>query len=317
MSYAALVARLQKGGPVLLDGPMGSELVRRGIRWRKHGLLTDQQTVEQLHREYLAAGAHILRTNTFQLNPRVYRNVFRNARHMQHIGAPGLQDLAQRLARAAVELARRARAEAGLEHRVAIAGVLAPLEHCYRPDLSPPPATARAEHAEMARVLAEAGVDFLLLESMNTLGEAVAAVEAARATGLPVWASFVPGPEGELLSGEPLVEAARAVTQAGASAVLINCGPPELLTDCLRRLVRSVEVPVGAFALIGRFSPPSWKFEFHPQFIETETWPPDRYAEEAAIWRAIGATIVGGCCGTGPAHTAALARRLHIEVQPA
>src|SRR5579885_3006154 len=96
MSYAALVARLQKGGPVLLDGPMGSELVRRGIRWRKHGLLTDQQTVEQLHREYLAAGAHILRTNTFQLNPRVYRNVFRNARHMQHIGAPGLEDLAQR-----------------------------------------------------------------------------------------------------------------------------------------------------------------------------------------------------------------------------
>jgi len=317
MGYATIAARLQQGAPVLLDGPMGSELVRRGIRWRKHGLLTDQPAVEQLHRDYLAAGVHILRTNTFQLNPRIYRNVFRNARHMQHIGAPGLEDLAQRLARTAVMLARRARAEAGLEDRVAIAGVLGPLEHCYRPDLSPPPAIARAEHAEMARVLAEAGVDFLLLESMNTLGEALAAVESARVTGLPVWVSFVPGPEGELLSGEPLGEAARAVTEAGASAVLVNCAPPELLTDCLRRLVRAVQVPVGAFALIGRFSPPSWKFEFHPQFIEAEAWPPVRYAEQAAVWRAIGASIVGGCCGTSPAHIAAIARRLHMEAQPA
>lgn len=58
----ALRTRLQNRQPILLDGPMGSELVRRGVRWRKHGLLTDADKVEQLHAEYLAAGADVLRT---------------------------------------------------------------------------------------------------------------------------------------------------------------------------------------------------------------------------------------------------------------
>lgn len=317
MSYRVVQQRLQAAQPVLLDGPMGSELVRRGVRWRKHGLQTDAPAVVALHEEYLAAGAQVIRTNTFQLNPRIYRNVFRNLDHMRHIGAPGLEDLAQRLARRAVQLAREAIARQGREDRVALAGVLGPLEHCYRPDLSPPYAVARREHEEMAQVLADAGVDLFFLESMNTIAEAVAALEAARATGRPVWVSFVPGPEAELLSREPLTEAAQAVARSGAQAVLVNCAPPELITRCVEKLVGVVDLPVGALALIGRFSPPSWKFEFHPQFIETDRWPPERYAASAARWRAAGATILGGCCGTSPAHLRALAAQLTHQESPA
>ena len=86
---------------------------------------------------------------------------------------------------------------------------MSPLQHCFRPDLAPAEQEARAEHAELASLLAEGGVDLLLLESMNTVGEARAAMEAARATGLPFWVSFVIGPDGNVLSGEELGAAAR------------------------------------------------------------------------------------------------------------
>jgi S-methylmethionine-dependent homocysteine/selenocysteine methylase len=308
--YDTIRARLEAGDAVLLDGALGTELVRRGVRWRKHGLLTDADQVQQLHQDYLAAGCDVLRTNTFQLNPRIFLNVFRNREHMAHIGAPGLAELTPTLLRTSVEMARQARARAGRDPQVAIAGVLSPLEHCFRPDLTPPPEVARCEHETQARVLADAGADLLMLESMNNLTEARAALAAALATGLPVWVSFVLGPEGELLSREPLESAVKEMESGGALAVLVNCTPPEDLTRALARLQKVCRGPFGGFAHIGRFSPPSWKFEFFPRFTDTEDWPPERYAEEARRWRQLGACILGGCCGTGPAHIAALSALL-------
>src|SRR6266849_3526038 len=277
--YDLIRPRLQVREPVLLDGALGTELVRRGVRWRKHGLLTDAAAVEQLHGEYLAAGADVLRTNTFQLNPRIYLNVFRNREHMRQIGAPGLEELTPRLLRTSVQLARQARAKAGPQERAAIAGVLSPLEHCFRPDLAPPAEEARREQEELALVFAEEAVDFLLLESMNTIGEAKAALAAGRATGLPVWVSLVVGPEGELLSGEPLAQAAAEMERGGAEAVLVNCAPPVDITRAVETLRQACSVPIGGFAHIGHFSPPSWKFDFFPQFTDTEEWPPERYAD--------------------------------------
>lgn len=304
--YARIRARLASREPILLDGANGTELVRRGVRWRKHGLLNDADAVQKLHQEYLAAGADVIRTNTFQLNPRIYLNVFRNREHMRHIGAPGLENLTPRLLRTSVQVARQARASAGRETQAAVAGVLSPLEHCFRPDLAPPPEQARAEHEALARVFAEENVDFLLLESMNTIGEARAALAAGRATGLPVWVSFVLGPEGELLSREPLAKAAAEMQRGGAEAVLVNCAPPTDLTAAIEKLRKGCSLPVGAFAHVGRFSPPSWKFEFFPQFVDTDQWAPERYLAEAKRWRERGVTVLGGCCGTGPAHIAAL-----------
>jgi homocysteine S-methyltransferase len=103
--YEFIRTKWKAGQPVLLDGGIGTELVRRGVRWRKHGLLTDQAAISKLHGEYLAAGSHVVRTDTFQLNPRIYLNVFRNREHMGHIGAPGLADLTPKLLRTSIHLA--------------------------------------------------------------------------------------------------------------------------------------------------------------------------------------------------------------------
>lgn len=302
--YEAVRERLARGETVVMDGGIGSELVKRGIRWRGHGMRTDAPAVQKLHEEYLDAGADVIRTNTFQLNRRIYLNVFRNAEHMRHIGAPGLEKRASELTRKAVELAKAARERARKE--AAIAGVMSPLEHCFRPDLSPSDQAAAKEHREIADLLASAGADLLLLESMNTVREAEVAAEAAAATRLPVWASFVVDENGRVLSGEPLADAVRAVKKHGVEAVLVNCAPPEDLTTALAALDGAGGKTFGAYAHVGRFDPPSWKFEFFPQFSQTEPWTPDRYAQAAGGWRAKGARILGGCCGTTPAHTRAL-----------
>ena len=306
MTYSTIQQKLSKGQPVLLDGPMNSELVRRGVRWRKHGLLTDTAAVQQLHEEYVAAGADVLRTNTFQLNPKTYLNVFRNASHQAHIGAPGLADLVPKLLRTSVQLAKAARAKHSKEQTVAIAGMLSPLQHCYRPDLAPPFEDAKREHEAMARVFAEEKVDFLIAESMNCIGEAKAALAAGRAAGLPVWVSFVLGPEGELLSREPLAQAVQEMERGGAEAVMVSNSPPEDVGNAIARMKGATKLPFGGFAHAGKFSPPSWKFDFFPQFIETDAWPPGRYSAEAKRWRESGAMLFGSCCGTSPAHTTAL-----------
>jgi S-methylmethionine-dependent homocysteine/selenocysteine methylase len=306
VAYKVIQEKLRAGKVVILDGPMNSELVRRGIRWRKHGLLTDTVAIEQLHREYLNAGADVIRTNTFQLNRLTYLNVFRSPEHQAHIGAPGLADLVPQLLKTAMRLIRQARIKAMKSDTVAIAGVLSPMQHCFRPDLAPPERTARREHGFMARIFAEEKADFLIADSMNTICEAKGALAAGRAVGLPVWVSFLLGPEGELLSREPLAEAAKAMDRGGAEVVLVSNAPPQDISRAVPRLKAKTRLPCGGYAHIGKFSPPSWKFDFFPQFVETEAWPPERYAGEACKWISSGATIVGGDCGTGPAHIAAL-----------
>jgi len=298
--YDGLERRLGRGECILLDGGVGSELVRRGVRWRVNGLRTDTATVAAVHDAYLDAGADVLRTNTFQLNRRSYRNVFRDAEHMRHIGAPNLEQRIPELVPRAVALAQAAR-ERARRGEVAIAGVMSPLEHCFRPDLAPNDDAARAEHQEIAKLLAGAGVDLLLLESMNTIAEARIAMAAARATGLPVWLSFVVGADGNILSGEPL-------DSLGADVILASCAPPEDIERALARLGQ--QIPFGAYAHLGRFDPPSWKFEFFPQFSGSDAWPPERYTAAARRWREQGAQVIGGCCGAGPDHVRALKTEL-------
>jgi len=306
VSYTVIQEKLKARKVIVLDGPMNSELVRRGIRWRKHGLVTDTVAVEQLHREYLNAGADVVRTNTFQLNRLTYLNVFRNPEHQALIGAPGLRELVPQLLKTAMRLIRQARIKAMKSDTVAIAGMLSPLQHCFRPDLAPAEKAARREHGFMARIFAEEKADFLIAESMNTIREAKGALAAGRAAGLPVWVSFVLGPERELLSGEPLAQALKAMEKGGAEAVLVSNAPPEDISSTLPRLKSIARIPYGGCAHIGKFSPPSWKFDFFPRFEETEMWPPERYASEARKWIAGGSTIVGGDCGTGPEHIAAV-----------
>lgn len=311
MSYRAVKEKLARGHTVFLDGGIGTEVLRRGVYWRCHGLEQHPEVVRQVHADYIAAGADVLKTNTLQLNRRAYLNLFHGLEHMRRIGAQDLETRAGKLARQAVELARQACRDAGKESDgVAIAGVISPLEHCFRPDLMPPIDQCRVEHEEMIEQMKSAGVDFILLESMNSVAEARAACEAARSSGLPVWVSFVVRENGRLLSKEPLGEAVAAVEPLGVDVVAANCAPLEDVRAAVAELRKHRKGPVGAYAHIGRYDPPSWKFGFYPQFSSADQTPPARYLEAAREWKKIGAQVVGGCCGTTPEHIRALRRGL-------
>lgn len=303
--YAAVRERLAEGATIVLDGGIGSELVRRGVRWRGNGLRTDADAVRQVHEDYLAAGADVIRTDTFQLSQRTFLNVFRNREHLLHIGAPGLDYRAAELLRRAVEVAGEARQRSG-RTEVPIAGVMSPLEHCYRPDLVPPSEQAEVEHLAVANALATAGADLLFIQSMNTSLEARAAARAAKRTELPIWVSFSVDDQGNVLNGEPLDHAVHLLDDLEVDAVLVSGAPVEHVDRAIGTVVDYAGRPAGALAQIGRFDPPSWKFEFFPQFTDTEACPPDRYAAATRGWIARGARIVGGDHGTTPAHIRAI-----------
>ncbi len=308
MSYRPVEERLNRGDRVLLDGGVGTEIYRRGVYWRSNGIERNPEVVRQVHADYIAAGADVITTNTFQLTRRSYLNLFHDIEHMRHIGPEGLENKAGMLVRRAVELAREAREQAAPSRAkmVAIGGSISPLQHCFGPELAPPNDELRTEHGETVQQLKEAGVDFLLLETMNNIREAVVACDVARTTKLPFWVSFAVREEGRLLSRESIADAARAVEPFGPDAVLVNCGPIEDVTLAVKELAHTTQRPIGCYANIGRYNPPSWKHGFFPHFIETEKVPPEKYLSAAKQWVAMGAQIIGGCCGTAPAHIQAL-----------
>ncbi|MCB9763414.1 MAG: homocysteine S-methyltransferase family protein [Alphaproteobacteria bacterium] len=268
----------------ILDGPLGTELLARGVPtpiplWSAWALLHQPEVVSAIHRDYAAAGATVHTANTF-----------RTKRRQLGDGWAALAARAVTLARAAVPAGHR------------IAGSVAPLEDCYHPEASPP--APGPEHAELARCLADAGVDLLLCETFPHVGEGLAAVDACVATGVETWASFTAGPHADLLSPEALADACAEAARRGAAAVLVNCVPAARTLDFVAPIADAVGplgVPFGAYANAGSVDE-GMGWAPAPQ-------APARYLAHAERWVAAGATLIGSCCGTGPAHIRALAER--------
>jgi S-methylmethionine-dependent homocysteine/selenocysteine methylase len=286
---AWLHERLAAGPPLLLDGALGTELERLGVEvtlplWSTHALLRDPALVEHVHADYVAAGADVLTANTFRTQRRV-------------LSRAGIGERALELTRLAVDLARRA--ARGAERRVFVVGSAPPLEDCYRPDLVPDARALALEHAEHAANLAAAGVDAILIETMNTAREAVAALRAARDAGLPCFVSFVCWDGAQLLGGEPLSLALAAAAAERPEAVLVNCLPVSNVAACLPWL-RAAGLPFGVYANLGAPGVTSGAGR-------TEHYAADGFAAHAAHWVQAGARIVGGCCGTTPGHILAMA----------
>ncbi|MFN8596777.1 MAG: homocysteine S-methyltransferase family protein, partial [Anaerolineae bacterium] len=247
-------------------------------------------------------------------------NTFRT--HRRTLTRAGIGARTRELTQLAVRLAREAAAQAG--RTVFVAGSMSPLEDCYAPDLVPPDAELRAEHREIATDLADAGCDVLLVETMNSIREAVLAVEAAKATGLPVLASFVVGPNGQppdrvvvnasaanaplrLLSGESITAAVQAVKALKPAAIMVNCVPLAFIDGALEELRAALPSPIGLYANVGHADDAiGWTL--------TDDVRPEAYAQHARHWLEHGATIVGGCCGTSPAHIAALKKLIDKEI---
>jgi len=278
----------------LLDGGMGEELVFRGVNlpWYEP-LLAAPEVVRAVHADYIAAGADVITTNSYGVTRR-------------NLAGAGMGERAAELNRLAGRLAREAREEVGRD--VLIAGSLPPQSGTYRPSQVAPAAKLEPLYREQAEALYDY-IDLFLCETMSTAAEARAAAEAACATGKPVWVSWTLGEGGRLRSGETVSEAAAALEGLPVSGLLVNCATPESVTAAVPQLVATGRPRGGAYANtllpIDETTEVGWHMEIRRD-LDIE-----RYAEHAARWLAAGANVVGGCCGTRPAHIARL--RLLID----
>ncbi len=283
---------------IILDGPTGTELQRRGFDtrlplWSARALIDAPEVVQAIHEDYIRAGADVITTNSFRTNRRV----------VERAGLP--PEKAEQLTRLSVEIAQRARDAVGRANLL-IAGSDAPVEDCYSPDLVPSDEDLRREHQEHLHWLADAGCDFLLIETMNTLREARAACVAANALDLPFMVSVVTDPEGEkILSGESLQEGVKELNGYNPAAILTNCSAPRAVlraTEILRttRAELGASWEFGGYANSGEPDPVlGWEF--------VHTVPVDKFVASAQQMVAAGAKVIGSCCGTTPEYTREIA----------
>ena len=281
-SFRELIARRV----VVLDGGFGSMLIAAGL---EPGRAPDWWTLERpdavaaVHRGYVAAGSDVIHTNTFGATP-------------AKLAAAGLAGRCREVNAAAVVLARSACAGDTL-----VAGDVGPTGLLLPPLGIATVAELEAAFAEQAAALAAAGVDLISIETMFDLREALAALAAARATGLPAIASmtFEARPRGFFtIMGNRLEPSLAELAAAGAEAVGCNCSvAPGPMVAMVRAACAAVAVPVAA-------QPNAGQPQASAAGVAYEATP-EAFARDAVEMVRAGARLVGGCCGTTPEYIGA------------
>jgi S-methylmethionine-dependent homocysteine/selenocysteine methylase len=284
---------------IILDGGTGTLIQSLGApmdggTWGADANLTHPEIVRQAHRAYLEAGAEVLIANTYATSPLLFNDLGRDA------------DVT-RIDAAAVRLAREAS-----DGSVPVAGsfsVMRPgIPGSDRSEMLRqwPESTARRLFAAKAAGLAEAGVDVIAMEMMRDGDYSVWATEAAAATGLPVWIGIAleQDDQGRLIGfGRPnwlLDDFIEPLLRAASPAMVsVMHTAPNLTTPALEVVRRHWHGSLGAYAESGYFAMPDWQF--------VDIIPEDEYVDLATQWAsAYDLAMIGGCCGIGPSHIAAL-----------
>lgn len=287
-------ALLAAGQPIIADGGMGTMLIARGL---PRGTAPELWNVERpddvraIHRAYIQAGAQIILTNSFGGN-------------RLRLGMHGLAERTAELNRAAARLAR-AEADA-VPQPVIVAGSIGPTGQMLAPMGTLPPEEAAAAFAEQAEALVAGGADVLWIETMSDLEEVRAAVAGCRgaAPEVPVVATMTFDTRGRTMMGTTPEQATAALSELGVVALGANCGkgPDELEAAIGRMQGAGPGVPLVAKANAGA-----------PRLeggVAVYDATPDVMAAYALRVRALGAGIIGACCGSTPEHIRAIAGAL-------
>ena len=284
-----LLTRLRAGDVLVGDGAWGTLLMARGVRPGEapEGLnLTRPGVIEEIALLYLEAGADLITTNTFGGSPARLRQF-------------GLDGETEAVNRAAVEAVRRA-----ARGRAYVSASVGPSGHLLKPYGDADPADIGAGYERQIRALVEAGADLVCIETMTDLAEAALAVRAARtvAPDLPVMATmtFETTRRGFFtVMGVSVAQAIRGLSEAGADILGSNCGNGSVEMVAIAREFRSLTGrPIAIQPNAGLPEPRDGSL------VYPET--PGFMAEQARGLLAAGVAIIGGCCGTTPAHIRAL-----------
>jgi 5-methyltetrahydrofolate--homocysteine methyltransferase len=289
MSHPTFSERIQSGALLIADGATGTNLLARGLpqgATSETWVLEKPEEIIQLHRDFIAAGANLVLTSTF------------GASALRLAGSP-LAGREAEINQRAVTLARQA--AAGTD--VLVAGSLGPVGQLLKPFGPLEPAEATASYAAQARALTEAGADLLVVETQFDLAEARAAIQGVRSiSALPLVCSFSYDRGKRTMMGVSPSQAGKELTALGVDMIGINCG--RSLEDNLanlHELRQATGLPVW-------FKPNAGLPRLDEHANATYDVTPEQMGEQASAWLAGGAQIIGGCCGTSPAHLAQIAQ---------
>lgn len=293
--------RLDAGGVLLLDGPTGTELERRGAEmsasaWCGPASVENYDLLRRIHADYLAAGCDIVTANTYA-----------SSRLM--LEAAGIGDRVREVNAAAIRAAREAVDAA--DHPAVVAGSLSHVIP-FRPGTSdtmedggPSLERVRAAFRELVEIQKQEGCDLILLEMMYQPERVPLAIEAAMESGLPVWVGFSvrPGDDGTLLSHTPHADVPFArmldmLPERGVEAAGVMHTRAGLIRPALEELRARFDGPLMAYPDSGHFEAPHWNFR---DVMSTKDFR--GYADD---WAAQGVQIVGGCCGLSLDHIRAI-----------
>ena len=314
MPAQGIMDRLASGRVLLMDGGTGSELQRRGVDtqlamvdekgniqglypWAATANLETPEVVQQVHADYLGAGAELIISNSFWTN-RI------------RLEPVGLGDRWEEYARAAARLALQAR-DAG-NPEAWVAGGLAPPTMMRQAGRDASDVELMGEEAlfeslaEEARTLADCGVDLILPEYVGYIDDCVVAVDACASTGLPVFLGVrnIQPENGTLRNGDSIESLVAALEGHDLAAILLMCSAPEGISAGLPALRKAFDGPIGGYPNIGYTGFPGTPLSRADQFT------PAVLGEFAVRWRDMGAQAIGGCCGTGPEHITGMRRAL-------
>ncbi len=299
MKSSSFTELLHTPHPILSDGAMGTLLHQRGVNFEQcFDLLNldNPAMVAAIHREYIEAGSQMIQTNTFGANR------FKLAQH-------GLENRTAEINAAAVELARRVILASF--KKILIVGDVGPLGVRLAPFGRVQPEQARQAFSEQIGALAEAGVDLLIIETMTDLYEVKEAVAAARqvAPQLPIIASMTFTRDDRTLLGDSPAKVARFLQQIGAEVIGVNCsGGPSQILSILRQMRQAVpEVGYSVMPNAG------WPQQASGRIMYPAA--PEYFGEYALTFWQEGARVIGGCCGTTPAHLEAMRRAIDSAPQ--
>lgn len=289
MIKQTFLERLSTGQVLIADGATGTNLLARGLprgSTAENWVLEQPEQIIALHKDFIAAGADILLTNTF------------SATRLRLVGTP-LEGRAMVINRTAVELARQAAEETPM----LIAGSLGPVGQLLKP-YGPVEAQAAVEaYAEQAQALTQAGADLLVIETQFDLAEAKAAIQGVRsASDLPLVCSFSYDRGRRTMMGVSPTQMAQALAPLGVDVLGINCG--RSLDENLQNLTelhQATSLPIW-------FKPNAGLPKLDAHGNTTYDVAPEALATHVVEWIAAGARVVGGCCGTSPAHLRQIAR---------
>jgi homocysteine S-methyltransferase len=279
-------------GVVVADGGMGTMLYARGVfvnRCFDELNLSSPALVRGVHEEYVEAGAELVETNTF-------------GAHRFKLGPHGLEKQVHRINVEGARIAREA-----VAGRALVAGSIGPIGKPLSPYGSITADEAADAFGEQARGLAEGGVDLFVIETMSSLVEAQAALRAVRAASdRPVVVSLTFTEEGTTFYGDRPEDVVRALEALGVPVIGANCsqGPQAMLETVSRMAAAATSAKLSAMPNAGA-----------PAFVEGRyvyLCTPEYMASYARRFLSAGVSLVGGCCGTTPAHIRNLVRSVKM-----